>query len=370
MFGQNYDTALSGGRNQVGNPDLKWETTRQWDLGLDLAFFDGSLKLNLDYFDRQTSDMLVQVPLPGSLGLPNNPWMNAGSVSNRGVEITVGYDGKVGKDFIYNIDANLSTYRNKVKDLGSGANIPGKGVHLGYYTYTMAEPGMPIGYFYGFKTDGVFQTQAEIDNYINNGQQVMPGAKPGDLKFVDVNGDGKLDDEDRVMTGNPHPDFTFGLTLSGEYKGFDLSLFFQGSVGNDILNVLKYDIYSGTGWYNAPKDILITYWSGPGSTNKNFAIDADSRMNLEMSDWFVENGSYVRLKNIQLGYTLPDHITKKLTLGSLRVYVAAQNLFTITGYSGLDPEIGEFDNNPLYTGIDMGFYPQARTYMFGVNLKF
>lgn len=361
---------LSGLRNQVGNPDLKWETTRQWDLGIDLAFFDGSLKLNFDYFDRQTSDMLVQVPLPTTLGLPNNPWMNTGSVSNRGVEVTIGYDGIAGKEFNYHINGNISTYRNQVKSLGSGANIPGKDIHLGYYTYTMIEPGMPIGYFYGFKTDGVFQTQEEIDHYIHNGQVVMPGAKPGDLKFIDLNGDGKLDDEDRTLIGNPHPDFTFGLTVGGEYKGFDFSLFFQGSIGNDILNIIKYDIYSGTGWYNAPKDILTTYWNGTGSTNKNFAIDADSRMNLEMSEWYVEDGSYVRLKNIQLGYTIPRQITRKFSLNTLRIYVAAQNLFTITGYSGLDPEIGEVNNNPLYTGVDMGFYPQARTYMFGLNMKF
>lgn len=370
LFGNSLAPTLSGLRNQVGNLDLKWETTRQWDLGIDLAFFDGSLKLNFDYFDRQTSDMLVQVPLPTTLGLPNNPWMNAGSVSNRGVELTIGYDGIAGKEFNYHINGNISTYRNKVKSLGSGANIPGKDIHLDYYTYTMIEPGMPIGYFYGFKTDGVFQTQEEIDHYIHNGQVVMPGAKPGDLKFIDLNGDGKLDDEDRTLIGNPHPDFTFGLTVGGEYKGFDFSLFFQGSIGNDILNIIKYDIYSGTGWYNAPKDILATYWNGAGSTNKNFAIDADSRMNLEMSEWYVEDGSYVRLKNIQLGYTIPRQITRKFSLNTLRIYVAAQNLFTITGYSGLDPEIGEVNNNPLYTGVDMGFYPQARTYMFGLNMKF
>ena len=313
--------------------------------------------------------MLVQVPVPSSLGFPNIPWMNAGSVSNKGIELTIGYNGKAGKDFKYSIDGNISTYRNKVESLGSGANIPGKGIHLGYYSYTMTEPGKPIGYFYGYKTDGVFQTQEEIDNYKNNGQVVMPGAKPGDLKFKDLNGDGKLDDEDRTMTGNPHPDFTFGLTLSAEYKGFDVSAFFQGSVGNDLLNVLKYDIYSGTGWYNAPKDILTTYWNGPGSTNKNFGIDADSRMNLEMSDWYVEDGSYVRLKNLQIGYTIPSAITKKITINNLRVFVAAQNLFTITGYSGLDPEIGEINNNPQYKGCDMGFYPQPRTFMFGISLK-
>ena len=339
------------------------------DLGLDMAFFNGSLRASFDYFNRKTQDMLVQVPVPTSLGYPNVPWMNAGSVSNKGIELTIGYNGKIGNDFKYAIDGNISTYRNKVESLGSGANIPGKGIHLGYYTYTMTEPGMPIGYFYGYKTDGVFQTQEEIDNYKNNGQVVMPGAKPGDPKFKDLNGDGKLDDEDRTMIGNPHPDFTFGLTLSAEYKGFDISAFFQGSVGNDLLNVLKYDIYSGTGWYNAPKDILTTYWNGPGSTNKNFGIDADSRMNLEMSDWYVENGSYVRLKNLQIGYTLPSSLTRKITIDNLRVFVATQNLFTITGYSGLDPEVGEINSNPQYKGCDMGFYPQARTFMFGVSFK-
>ena len=369
IFGNPYTTSLYGGRTQVGNPDLKWETTHQLDLGLDMAFFNGSLRASFDYFNRKTQDMLVQVPVPTSLGYPNVPWMNAGSVSNKGIELTIGYNGKIGSDFKYAIDGNISTYRNKVESLGSGANIPGKGIHLGYYTYTMTEPGMPIGYFYGYKTDGVFQTQEEIDNYKNNGQVVMPGAKPGDLKFKDLNGDGKLDDEDRTMTGNPHPDFTFGLTLSAEYKGFDISAFFQGSVGNDLLNVLKYDIYSGTGWYNAPKDILTTYWNGPGSTNKNFGIDADSRMNLEMSDWYVENGSYVRLKNLQIGYTLPSSLTRKITIDNLRVFVATQNLFTITGYSGLDPEVGEINSNPQYKGCDMGFYPQARTFMFGVSFK-
>ena len=369
LFGNSYQTSLSGGRTQVGNPDLKWETTRQLDFGLDLAFFEGSLRATFDYFDRETSDMLVQVPVPSALGFPNTPWMNAGSVSNNGFEVSLGYDGKIGKEFQYHINGNISTYKNEVKSLGSGSNIPGTGIHLGYFTYTMTEPGKPIGYFYGYKTDGVFQTQEEIDNYKNNGQVVMPNAKPGDLKFQDLNKDGQINDEDRTMIGNPHPDFTFGLTLGAEWKGFDFQAFFQGSVGNDILNILKYDIYSGTGWYNAPKDILTTYWDGPGSTNENFAIDADSRMNLEMSEWYVENGSYVRLKNLQIGYTIPASLTKKITIENLRVFVAAQNLFTITGYSGLDPEIGEINNSPQYKGCDMGFYPQPRTFMVGLSMK-
>ena len=369
MFGNGLTPSLFGSRTQVGNPDLKWETTRQMDFGLDMAFFKGSLKATFDYFNRKTDNMLVKVPMPNSLGLPNTPWMNAGSVRNQGFEVTLGYDGKINRDFAYHINGNISTYRNKVLSLGSGSNIPGKGVHLGYYTYTMTEPGKPIGYYYGYKMDGVFQTQEEIDNYKNNGKVVMPNAKPGDLKFQDLNKDGQIDDKDRTMIGNPHPDFTFGFTLGGEYKNFDLTAFFQGSVGNDILNILKYDIYGGVGWYNAPKDILTKFWNGAGSTNKNFGIDTNSRMNRDMSDWYVEDGSYVRLKNLQLGYTIPAALTKKLTINNLRVYFAVQNLFTITGYSGLDPEIGEYQNNPQYRGIDMGYYPQARTFMFGISMK-
>lgn len=367
VYGNSYNYALSGIRDQVGNPDLQWETTRQWDFGLDLAFLNGSLRTTIDYFERKTSDMLLELPLPGLLGLPNTPWVNAGSVSNRGFELSIAYDGKAGKELTYHINGNLSTYRNRIESLGSGKSIPGTKVHLEYFNYTMTEVGKPIGYYYGYQTDGVFQTQQEIDNYMNNGSIIMPGAKPGDLKFVDINKDGKIDDEDRTMIGNPHPDFTFGLTLGAEYKGFDFSAFFQGSIGNDIMNIVKYDIYSGTGWYNAPKDILTTFWDGPGSTNKNFGIDADSRMNLQLSDWFIEDGSYVRLKNLQIGYTIPQALTKKLTINNLRVFVAAQNLFTITGYSGLDPEIGH--EKPIYMGIDVGYYPQPRTFMFGVSMK-
>lgn len=231
LLGNSMTPWLSGGRTNVGNPDLRWETTRQLDFGLDLAFFNSALKFNIDYFDRKTSDMLVQVPMPAAIGLPNTPWSNAGSVKNRGFEFVLDYHGKIGNDFSYNIAGNISTYKNKVLSLGGGTNIPGK-THLGNQVNTMIEPGKPIGYFYGYKMDGVFQTQEEINNYRGGPDNtiIMPTAEPGDLKFVDLNGDGKLGEEDRTMIGNPHPDFTFGLTLSGEYKGFDLSMFFQGSV--------------------------------------------------------------------------------------------------------------------------------------------
>ena len=214
LLGNSMTPWLSGGRTNVGNPDLRWETTRQLDFGLDLAFFNSALKFNIDYFDRKTSDMLVQVPMPAAIGLPNTPWSNAGSVKNRGFEFVLDYHGKIGNDFSYNIAGNISTYKNKVLSLGGGTNIPGK-THLGNQVNTMIEPGKPIGYFYGYKMDGVFQTQEEINNYRGGPDNtiIMPTAEPGDLKFVDLNGDGKLGEEDRTMIGNPHPDFTFGLTL-------------------------------------------------------------------------------------------------------------------------------------------------------------
>lgn len=186
LLGNSMTPWLSGGRTNVGNPDLRWETTRQLDFGLDLAFFNSALKFNIDYFDRKTSDMLVQVPMPAAIGLPNTPWSNAGSVKNRGFEFVLDYHGKIGNDFSYNIAGNISTYKNKVLSLGGGTNIPGK-THLGNQVNTMIEPGKPIGYFYGYKMDGVFQTQEEINNYRGGPDNtiIMPTAEPGDLKFVD-----------------------------------------------------------------------------------------------------------------------------------------------------------------------------------------
>ena len=365
MFG---DTPyLGGGVNSKGNPKLKWETTRQLDLGLDLTFLSGSLRTSFDYYKRDTKNMLIQVPNASIIGLPNNPLVNVGSVENQGFEFTVDYSGRIGRDFNYNISANASTYSNKVKSLGGAGKILGRGIHLGNQVYSVIEEGEPIGFFYGYKTDGVFQTLEDVANYAHEGNAIMPKAQPGDLKFKDINGDGKIDEHDRVKIGSPHPKITYGLTLSGDYKGIDFSVFFQGSGGNKILNIFKYDIYSGTGWYNAPKDIFDKFWTGPGTTNKNYGINAETRMNQEMSDWYVESGSYLRCKNVTLGYTLPKSLTDKMKIRDLRFYISGQNLFTITPYSGLEPEIG--NTNPQYSGIDTGFYPLYRVIMFGLSFK-
>ncbi len=375
-FGNPKAPHLGGGLRSIGNPDIRWETTNQTDIGLDLGFLNDKFTFTADYFKKTTKGMLLQVPLPTTLGYPNTPWENAGSVENKGFEFELGYKEKI-RNVNFSLEANLFTFKNKVISLGGGEPI-NVSTHLGNMTHTRTEEGFPIGYFYGWKTDGIFQNQEEINAYVNNkGELIQPTALPGDIKFSDLNGydeegniipgpDGKLNDADKVMIGNPFPDFTFGLTMGAEYKGFDLSMFFQGSVGNDILYILKYDIWSGAGWYNAPKDIFEVAWHGPGTSNTQFAINANSRQNLQMSDWYVEDGSYVRLKNIQLGYTIPKTVLKNKY--DIRVWIGGQNLFTWTKYPGLDPEVGSSD--PKLMGIDAGFYPQARIFMMGINATF
>jgi len=312
--------------------------------------------------------MLVQVPIPNTMGYPNTPWVNAGSVKNTGLELALSYRKAIGK-FKYSIGGNLTTFKNEVISLGGGEPINQSG-HLGYYTLTRTEEGMPIGYFYGLKTNGIFQNAGEIDAYTNTaGQKIQPNARPGDLRFVDLDGDGAIGEGDRTKTGNPFPDFTYGINLRLEYKGFDLVALFQGSQGNDILNMLKYDIYSGAGWYNAPVGIIEKAWHGEGTSNSQFAINANSGDNLTISDWYVEDGSYIRLKNLQIGYSLPKNVFGfRTNIENLRIWVGGQNLFTITGYEGLDPEMGS--TNPKAMGIDVAFYPQARTYMMGLNFTF
>jgi len=368
VFGNNYTPVLAAGRSQVGNQDIKWETTRQTDIGLDLELFDQSLTTTIDWFYKKTSGMLVQVPIPNTMGYPNTPWVNAGSVKNTGLELALSYRKAIGK-FKYSIGGNLTTFKNEVISLGGGEPINQSG-HLGYYTLTRTEEGMPIGYFYGLKTNGIFQNAGEIDAYTNTaGQKIQPNARPGDLRFVDLDGDGAIGEGDRTKTGNPFPDFTYGINLRLEYKGFDLVALFQGSQGNDILNMLKYDIYSGAGWYNAPVGIIEKAWHGEGTSNSQFAINANSGDNLTISDWYVEDGSYIRLKNLQIGYSLPKNVFGfRTNIENLRIWVGGQNLFTITGYEGLDPEMGS--TNPKAMGIDVAFYPQARTYMMGLNFTF
>jgi TonB-linked SusC/RagA family outer membrane protein len=371
LFGNDNTPYLGAGRTSIGNPGLQWETSKQADIGLELDFLNGKVGFVADYFNKQVDDMLMIVPLPTTMGYPNFPWSNAGSMVNKGWEFQILHENNLG-GLQYSVNANLSTFKNEVLTLGGGEPIYAT-AHLGE-TITKTEEGMPVGYYFGWVTDGIFQTQEEVDNSPQKGL-----SSPGDLRFKDINGtdangkvipgpDGVLNASDRTQIGNPWPDFVYGLTMNAAYKGFDLNLFFQGSQGNDVMNILRYDTEAGTGWYNAPKGFLEKAWNGPGSTNEYYKISQNAGLNTNVSDYFVENGSYLRLKNMQLGYNLPAKWLKQTRDQQVRVYVGAQNLFTLTGYSGLDPEIGA--NDPKLTGIDQGYYPQARTFMIGVNAKF
>jgi len=354
-------------QTNYANP-VKWETTEQLNFGANFSLFNSKLELSADYFIKKTKDMLVTIPTP-AFAHYYSPWSNMGNVENRGFEIEVTHRNKIG-DFSYQAGFSLFTFKNEVKTLGAGQPINSGNERIGSISRT--EVGEPIGYFYGYQTDGIFQNQAEVDNSAQ-----LSSAKPGDLRFVDQNKDGKIDSEDKVMIGNPFPDFSFGINLGGAYKGFDINMLFQGSLGNELFNLTKYWIAQNTGAFNTLKGMTKDAWRAPGllgpddpgnPTNKYFKISDNVGQNLAVSDFFVEDGSYLRLKNIQVGYTLPTMLVHRLKIENLRLYLSAQNLFTITGYSGLDPEIG--NANPKEVGIDRAFYPQARTYMFGINLTF
>ncbi len=370
LFGNINSAYLGGGRTSVGNALLQWETSKQLDIGLNATMFNGKMSFVIDYFNKKDGNMLLQIPLPTTLGYPNFPWVNAGSMVNKGWEFSVTHQNQIGS-FKYYVTGNISTSQNKVTSLGGGGAIYTT-AHLGE-VLTSTEVGKPVGYYYGWIADGIFQSQEEVDKSPQKGL-----SSPGDIRFKDFNGDGVLNSEDRTMIGNPWPDFIYGLTLRGYYKNFDVSIFFQGEQGNNDMNILRYDIESGTGWYNAPKGFLKKSWNGPGSTNKYYKISQNAALNTNVSSYYVEDGSYLRLKNLQIGYNFSQAWLKKIGIPQLRVYIASQNLLTFTRYSGLDPEIGSTGNgsgapivgDPKLHGIDQGVYPQARMFMFGINAKF
>lgn len=360
-FGSPSTAVIGAGVTSVGNPELMWETSRQFDLGLDLSFFNNSLDFVVDYFVKNIDNMLMQEPQPTTLGLISYPYANVGSMKNEGWEFGINYRKGFG-DWFLTASANISTYRNKVKSLGNGDAIYGYAYNKNVMTKT--EVGKPVGYFYGYVTNGIFQNAEQVE-----GSPQRETAVPGDVRYKDLNNDDVIDDKDRTMIGSPWPDFVYGITLGAAWKGFDFNLFIQGSQGNDVMNMTLLDFESGTGYMNARSDYLLRAWSGEGSTDRYHRISARQEGNLLVSDYFLEDGSYARIKNVQLGYDFCNRVIKKnKIISQCRLYLSAQNLFTFTNYSGLDPEIGS--SNATVNGIDSGFYPQARVWTVGLNLKF
>jgi len=350
----------------IPNPNVKWEESVQTDLGLEARFLNSRLTFGFDYFVKATNDMLMYQPIPSYVGL-GAPIANVGDMENRGVEFELGWKNSAG-DFNYFISANASYLQNKLINLGNetGEQIYENAGASGVGSYVKGMNGEVFPYFYGFKTDGLFQNQAEVDGYVNGeGARLQPTAKPGDVRFVDTNGDGSISDDDKTKIGKGAPDWTYGLTLGADWKGFDANLFFQGTYGNDIFDFAQRgDIPAA----NRPAWIL-DRWHGEGTSNRMPRMtSANPNSNWRSSDLYIKDGSYVRLKSAQLGYTLPEALTKKISLQRLRLYISADNLLTFTGYDGFDPEIASGGYTTI--GIDRGIYPQARTISLGANISF
>ncbi|NPA36764.1 MAG: TonB-dependent receptor [Chlorobi bacterium] len=341
-----------------GNDEIKWETSTTTNIGVDFGLFDGKLNGTFEYFNKVTSDMLLQVPVPGQAGLQEAPWQNAGEMKNNGVEFSLNYSNR-NHEFKYSIGLIMSHINNEVTSLGNGNEFIDGAPFRGNAYLTRTVVGKPIAQFYMYKTDGLFQNWDEV-----NAQTAQTGVAPGDVRYVDEDNDGNLD---FFFVGSPLPDFTYSFNTSFEYKGFDLTMNFQGVSGNKIFNAAAWYNRSSSAYWNLDVDML-DRWTGEGSTNdaRHPRMNAMDVNNAMMSDRFLEDGSYLRFKTLQIGYTIPvkKHINK------LRIYFNAQNLYTFTKYTGLDPEIGTGYTGGLDIGIDRANYPQARLMSFGVNLIF
>lgn len=366
FFGPDKQTIASGAYPDIlPNKDVTWETSEQLDLGLDARFFGSRLSFSFDYYLKTTKDWLVQAPVLDSYGT-SAPYINGGDVRNQGIEMSLNWSDHVG-DFTYGINLNLSHNKNEVTRIANSEGIiHGSPNILSEGTTEMyrAQEGYPIGYFYGYKTLGVFQNEKQIAEY--SGAK-LSGAAPGDLIFADMNGDGVIDDKDKCMIGNPHPDVTMGLTFNFGYKGFDLGITTNAVFGNQIAK--SYRSFADQPKENYTTDIL-GRWHGEGTSNRLPRLASGTNTNwLYISDIFIEDGDYFRIQNITLGYDF-KRLFPRIPLGQARLYVTAQNLATFTKYSGMDPEIGYGADKSWVSGIDVGFYPSPRTYMVGVNLKF
>ncbi len=372
------------------NPDLSWETTRDAGVGFDMDMFNNKLSLVFDYYNRKTTDMLLAVQLPRSTGNINSVYMNVGSMTNWGIEIAATYREQIG-DFKFTISPNFSLYRNEVTSLGSNASLAGGNSSVGNVTMTVV--GQPVAQFWGYKTDGLFKTDEEAANYVNkNGQRLQESAKAGDLKYVDVNGDGTISDDDKTFIGSSLPDCSFGLNITAEYKGFDFSMLWQGDFGNQIFNNWKYELMGGYAAKNQmadmknrfrAQDVTFTTAGGetitlPANTNTDVprAVLNDPNGNhTKASDYFIENGSYFRCNRITLGYTFDKSLLSKIHVESLRLYMGVKNPFTITGYSMFDPQVPS-GGATLNRGVDGAFYYSGDTYwatrefFAGVQLTF
>lgn len=362
IFGSGSNVGASP--SYIENADIRWEQSEMIDIAIDMGVFNDRLIATIDYYVKNTKDLLERIPIPGHVG-NDPPFANVGTVQNKGVEMSVNWRHYL-KQLRYSVGLNASYNKNTMTKIGNEDKVlPGATWAIAGLV-TRAEEGLPIAYFWGYQTDGIFQNTTEVYQHIGTeGALLQPNAKPGDVRFVDVNGDNVINEEDRTLIGNPTPDWTLGLNASVEYWNFDFSFLFTGAFGHQVFNGSQRQDLRYT---NRTEDIL-GRWTGEGSTNEMPRYTwIDVNNNYRVSDLYIENGSYLRLKNIQIGYTLPKSVLNKIGSTVWRFYISAENLLTFTKYTGADPEIGAMSSFDI--GIDRGIYPAARTFRFGTTISF
>ena len=371
-----FGTSVASGYflQKQGNENLKWESQTQYDAGIDLGLLENKIFIYLDYYHKITNDMLVQAPLPPSSGSAEASFFNAGKIQNKGIELEINYKNQVRK-FMYSVGLVFSHYSNEVLELYGDKPIPAGRIDNGVYA-TLTEVGYPVGSFYLYEMDGIFQDEEEILSHAFQGDYIQPG----DVKFKDISGpdgipDDLIDSYDRRHVGSPFPDFTYGLTTVLNYGNWDFSFFLEGIQGNEIYWQAAHDIEGFYRAFNLTTRVYDDRWTGPGTSNTQPRVSwSGATNNKKPSTRFLFDGSYLRLKNINLGYTFNRNVTGKIHARTIKLYVSAQNLFTFTKYPGLDPEMQTSDNakteGDLAVGIDWGTYPSARIFNIGLNIEF
>ncbi len=358
VFGTSEDIQNGASIVNLANPFIRWEETTQSNVGFEFGILDNRFTGEVDYYNRTTNDILVAVPIPKFIGADNDPVINAARVRNTGIDLKLDYRDSFNK-FNYEIGGILSTVKNEVLELGEGKEeIFGGGLGVGGMLGTRTVPGMPIGAYYGFQIAGVFQTEEEIASSPNRGVEV-----PGDLQFIDVNQDGLIDSKDRTFIGSPIPDLMYGFNLALDYQGISLNVDFQGQAGNELVNAKKMARFGTSNF----ETTYLNRWNGVGTSNGEPRI-TNGGHNYEFSERFIENGAYLRLRNVQLGYTIPTSLTDKIGFQSAQLYVRGTNLKTWTDFTGYTPDISS--NSVIAVGIDRGVYPVAKTISVGINATF
>lgn len=379
-FGDQTGVATNGRViDQLSNPNIRWETSKQSNIGIDMEMFKHKLTLAANYFRTEVTDMLIPVSIGATSGVSNNGAflglgsvdVNTGELINSGFEFEASYRSKIGDDFNFQVGANLTTYSNEVTDLSTNSEIFGATFQGQNLSRTIV--GGSIGDFYGYVVDGIFQTQAEVDAANSLGDASIPyqgvGTAPGDFKYRDLNGDNVINDEDRETIGSPVPDFTYGFNLGLQYKNFDFSMSWYGVEGADIYNANRMDLEASARTnFNKSRSVL-NAWSGAGTSNtipRSHALDPNN--NKRVSSVFVEDGSFLALRNLRIGYNLSENVCSKLKLSKFNIFASAQNLLIFTKYSGFDPEVGNINGGNQGAGIDNDFYPKAKTIHIGINV--